>query len=809
MADARLERGPLSSRVIRVTGGTAHVEASDPILAQELRLRGDALVWAVNARMRGRPGATIELRTTGRFGGSRSRADPVPIIAVPARTTHDPGQRHEQPLHDQDRAAIRRRAAGRRVRRRRFHEPSIGAQARTKGSLFLLAQLTGGNPRSPAAPRGARRDPARLLLRPLGGGARRAVEGARRPPTGASTTSGGGWASRAAPASASSRSSSAGARPTSPRSVRRARSSSATGGCTSPATAGRRREEDPRVRRRAWRPPSARRSRSSPSPGRVLAAGDRIALVSRHFAHTVGVDELKRRSADAAGRRRRAPPAGLRDPRRRGSDGLLAIEIAELAATETRHQLEPVRAAEPFAGLPDQSPVPLADAIGRGLHRAGDAAEGRRAAFGRGAADPPVVDPGVRPAPAARVPAQHPAHVGARAGAAAAAGMAGMGLVAGILAIGLMVAALPTPRPTDAIPRAATRPRGDPRGCDLIGEVEERVEGADLVDRDPERAGSSGRCPRRRRAGRRRRRRRTRARPAAAPDRAAASTPSTASRVSGHRRRGRPRRGARGGRPRRHGGRQRRLAVGPRLRPRPDHPRRPGRRVDGSHLPRRRGLGSGDVPGDPWLIATAATDVVVIDHQRAAWRIDLAERIPRRCARTASSALGPGDDAHRRLQHRPPLEIFNLYVVDARAAVILRWSPPAVIPVNYPDPPEPFLTEEPDLRPATRARPARRRQRLAPPRRHGHARRLRVAARAGRLLARPAARRRRPPRLDYRLLDGATVGDREFLYVYDAANARIIAFQRADGAFVRQWLAPSSGPLGDLLDDVAGSTSPR
>ena len=28
----------------------------------------------------------------------------------------------------------------------RFHEPSVGALARTKGSLFLLAQLTGGNP---------------------------------------------------------------------------------------------------------------------------------------------------------------------------------------------------------------------------------------------------------------------------------------------------------------------------------------------------------------------------------------------------------------------------------------------------------------------------------------------------------------------------------------------------------------------------------------------------------------------------------------------------------------------------------------
>lgn len=61
MEAARLERGPLTSRVTRVTGGTAHVEASDPMLAQELTLRAEALVWAVNERMRGRPGATIVL----------------------------------------------------------------------------------------------------------------------------------------------------------------------------------------------------------------------------------------------------------------------------------------------------------------------------------------------------------------------------------------------------------------------------------------------------------------------------------------------------------------------------------------------------------------------------------------------------------------------------------------------------------------------------------------------------------------------------------------------------------------------------
>lgn len=73
VGQAGLERDPFRSRVTRVTGGTAHVEASDPILAQELTLRSEALVWAVNARMKGRPGATIELRrvavSVGRAGG--------------------------------------------------------------------------------------------------------------------------------------------------------------------------------------------------------------------------------------------------------------------------------------------------------------------------------------------------------------------------------------------------------------------------------------------------------------------------------------------------------------------------------------------------------------------------------------------------------------------------------------------------------------------------------------------------------------------------------------------------------------------
>lgn len=54
-----LERGPLHSRLVTVVGGQAVIEASDPILAQELTLRAADLTHAVNTRMAGRPGATI------------------------------------------------------------------------------------------------------------------------------------------------------------------------------------------------------------------------------------------------------------------------------------------------------------------------------------------------------------------------------------------------------------------------------------------------------------------------------------------------------------------------------------------------------------------------------------------------------------------------------------------------------------------------------------------------------------------------------------------------------------------------------
>lgn len=60
--EAGLARGGMRSRLTSVADGIGQVQASEPILANELRMRADALTWAVNRRMAGRPGATIVLR---------------------------------------------------------------------------------------------------------------------------------------------------------------------------------------------------------------------------------------------------------------------------------------------------------------------------------------------------------------------------------------------------------------------------------------------------------------------------------------------------------------------------------------------------------------------------------------------------------------------------------------------------------------------------------------------------------------------------------------------------------------------------
>ena len=688
-----------------------------------------------------------------------------------------------------------------------FHEPTTGSQARTKGTLFLLAQLTGGGHHLVRAAGEALDSLERdyyydlsagvlvALSKALQNANRRLYHGRRR--LGIPRRNG---VSIVAVVVRGREVHVAKLGPASAVIVREGRMYELP---PPPAVA----EEDPRVRRRRVAGSLGEALEVEPATWQGgIAAGDRIALVSRHFAQAVGVEELKHALATMR-------PAQAVEHLQQlftirggsGSDGLLAIEVTELPATRSTHHLEPVRPAEPFAGLPDQSPVPLADAIGRGLHRAGDAAEGLKSAAGRAVL---VVFSWLLafvPRRRAEYPRSIPRTAEVEGRRRRRLGLVGMVAVAGIMAAGTTVASLPAARPTEAIPRAAIAREAIREAVELLRAVEARVGGTDLVDRDPDRADGLLAASR------------------AAIDRAVAVgvDPSQVDhllarvddRLDALHRVTRVARldlvvdlaaafddvdpaemvtASDGSLWIIESGRGRVIRVDP---------------ADGStEVVMRAGeaLASGLVPGAPWLMATAATDVVVIDRGRTAWRIDLAERVPRPMPLAGVEELSSETRLLGALQHRPPLEIFNLYAVDPSTGEIARWSPPAFIPVEFPTPPEPFLLETPDLDPS-------------------EARDLRVDVNAWLLHADTVTRvdfgvprdqtdfSLDPPpdaevraALDYRLLDGATIGDRDQLYVHDAANDRIIAFGRADGAFVRQWMAEPETEAAAVLSDLRG-----
>src|SRR5688572_558734 len=266
-----------------------------------------------------------------------------------------------------------------------FNEPSVGALARTKGSLFLLAQLTGGSAPLAKAAQEALDAIQRDYYYDLSAGVvvslAKALAGANRRLYHVRKRLGIPRRAGVSVVAVVIRGHEAHAAKLGPASAVVVRDGRMYEVPPPPAVT----EEDPRVQRRRVAATLGEALEVAPYTWHgALAPGDRIALLSRHFAHAVGVDELKQALSEM-----RPGPAvehlqqvfAIRGGS--GSDGILAIEVAELGATETVHQLEPVRPAEPFAGLPDQSPVPLADAIGRGLHHAGDAAEGVRSATGR------------------------------------------------------------------------------------------------------------------------------------------------------------------------------------------------------------------------------------------------------------------------------------------------------------------------------------------------------------------------------------------------------------------------------------------
>lgn len=686
----------------------------------------------------------------------------------------------------------------------RFREPTMGSETRTKGSLFLLAQVTGDDPALARAAGEALEALERDYYYDLSSGAlgalSKALAGANRrlyhqrsrlgiPRRGGVSVIGlvvRGSEGHVVKLGAASAVICRGGRMYE----------------LPPPPAAR--EEDPRRRERRVAETLGEALEVEPYTWQgELTAEDRIGLVSRNLAEVAGTAELQQALSTLR-------PAGAVEHLQQlfrirggiGSNGVLAVEMVALGATETIRPLEPVRPAEPLAGLPDQSPVPLADAIGRLAHRSGDAIDALQAAVGRGILYGLNVLLAFVPRRQPRYPSTILQTEVQQEGLRRRRGMLGMAVVAALLAVGATVASLPNPRPTDAIPRAAIARVAIGEAQDLLAQVNERVDGRDLVDRNPERATD-----------------RLNSADAAISRAVGAGVPAVA--LSGLQ--GQVDRGLdtiyQVGRIR-----ESTTVVDLAASFAPFDPLDMVVAADGSlwvaEVARGRLiridpttgeasviLRSGQVvvgrtAGAPWLLATAATDVVLIDRQRQAWRFDLGRPEPRPLVLPGIDAVSPESHLLSALQHRPPLEIFNLYLLDAVSGQVDKWSPGNVVPVVYPGASQPFLTGTPDL-PAASARD------------------LLVDANLWLLQANTVTRvnfglplpqtdysfdpppdAKIRPRRDYRLLDSATVGERDLFYVYDAANARIIAYQRADGVFVRQWLAPRSGSNADLLDHV-------
>lgn len=116
-----------------------------------------------------------------------------------------------------------------------------------------------------------------------------------------------------------------------------------------------------------------------------LSIGDTLALTTHELPDAIGTDELKNavvtlHPQSAAEHLHNLYVAAGAD----GADPLLILEATEVAVTAAGRPLVPVRTPEPYAAQPDRSPIPLADTVSEQAAVIGGAARDLRARAGRG-----------------------------------------------------------------------------------------------------------------------------------------------------------------------------------------------------------------------------------------------------------------------------------------------------------------------------------------------------------------------------------------------------------------------------------------
>ncbi|MBA3235021.1 MAG: hypothetical protein H0T59_03370 [Chloroflexi bacterium] len=114
-----------------------------------------------------------------------------------------------------------------------------------------------------------------------------------------------------------------------------------------------------------------------------ISVGDSLVLISPNVIAKLGADELKDAMLTLH------PQSAIEHLHHRfiaadgsGSDGAIAFEATEVSSTSRARTLVPVRPAEPLAGAPDRSPIPLADNVQAAGNAVSAAAVNARSAAG-------------------------------------------------------------------------------------------------------------------------------------------------------------------------------------------------------------------------------------------------------------------------------------------------------------------------------------------------------------------------------------------------------------------------------------------
>ena len=515
-----------------------------------------------------------------------------------------------------------------------------------------------------------------------------------------------------------------------------------------------------------------------------FAVGDGLLLAARAYSATLGAEEMRRSVAALPAREAAehlhhqlvAAGAGA-------SDGILVLEASEVPATHVEHRLVPVKAAEPLAGAPERSPIPLADSVAGGV----SAVEGRvrDAGSALGSTVGGAFDQALDLLPRRRAAMRRVTPLAARREVERRTGTLVLGLLAVVLLAG-MAAWLAGGGLAGNGKAISSANAGESALTTIQSDVQQVFGGGlDLVAADPGKAldllrsawgqfgaaEQSGIAP-------------SVLQPLEAQvvgglDRLYAVVPTDASTI----------------------GVLTRLSPHANLSGLVQGPDGAAYTIDRSthsviriDLTRRtaevivkQGDGPGNGVGDPWMLAVGGPDLLIVDHNGAVWRWRPADKL----GHGTLSAVHVGGNvtwgnditAVATYLRNPATGLYNLYVVDPAEQQILRYAP-AADGSGYPTNPTGYLATASDVSQYEQifidgdiyALASNTVTRLVGGRPDSFA------------LATPPDDGDLRPGHDYRLMTASSTWRQGRLYVWDAKWGRVIAFDKATGAYIEQYV---------------------